>query len=110
MLLEIRTYRLLPGVRDEFVAWFQANARPAMEAAELPVIGPFVSSEDPDVFVYLRTFTDREDRERRCDAFYSSTVWTEQLRDRALAMEHGFEVRLLESTPGGTVLTNTAES
>lgn len=108
MLLEIRTYRLHPGVRDRFVAWFMAEARPAMEEAGLPVIGPFVDDEDPDVFVYLRTFVDHADRDRRCEAFYASPVWLETLREPALSMEESYEVRLVEAVPGGTVPNGSA--
>ena len=103
MLLEIRTYTLHPGVRDRFVAWFLTEARPAMEAADLPVIGPFVSAHDPDRFVYLRTFDDAADRAHRTHAFYDSAVWQDRLRDEALAMEVGWEVQVVASLPGGTV-------
>lgn len=103
MLVEIRTYRLRPGVRDEFVSWFEADVQPAMEAAGMNIVGPFVSTEDDDVFVYVRTFADQAERERLSQAFYDSPIWRDVLRDRALELELGYEVHVVRTTPNGWV-------
>ncbi|HSJ27505.1 MAG TPA: NIPSNAP family protein [Acidimicrobiia bacterium] len=99
MLLEIRTYTLHPGKRPEFVAWFEEEVAPAMEAAGMSILGSFESIEDDDVFVYLRRFVDEDERTRLTAAFYSSDTWLSGMRDRALALESGYEVRLVRSTP-----------
>jgi hypothetical protein len=98
MLLEIRTYTLRPGVRDEFVSWFEAEVVPAMEATGMRIVGAFTSVEDPDVFVYLRAFTDAEERDRQYLAFYESPAWLDGMKARALELELGYEVRLVAPT------------
>ena len=100
MLLEIRTYTLRPGVRDEFVAWFETDVAPAMESAGLRIVGSFVSVEDEDVFVYLRAFADADERDRLTGAFYRSSAWLSGMRERAMALELGYDVRLVTPTPG----------
>lgn len=98
MLLEIRTYRLHPGRRPEFVAWFEEKVAPAMEAAGMTILGTFESTEDDDVFVYLRQFLDEEERDRLTSAFYASDAWLSGMKERALALESEYEVKLVRST------------
>ena len=42
MLLEIRRYTIVSGKRDEFVAWFESDVLPVMEAAGMRIVGQFV--------------------------------------------------------------------
>lgn len=98
MLLEIRTYTLRPGVRDEFVAWFENIVAPAMAAAGMRIVGSFISVEDDDVFIYLRAFTDAAERDRQYRAFYEGREWLGGMKERALQMELGYEVRLVTPT------------
>lgn len=99
MLLEIRTYTLHPGKRPEFVAWFEEEVAPAMEAAGMTILGSFVAIDDENVFVYLRQFVDEAERERLTATFYSSEAWLSGMKERALALESGYDVRLAQSTP-----------
>lgn len=100
MLLEIRTYTLQPGRREEFVAFFENDVMPAMQDVGMSLYGPFVSEEDPNVFVYLRTFRDEAQRHQQASAFYASDAWLGSMRDRALAMEQSYEVAVVTSTDG----------
>ena len=100
MLLEIRRYTIAPGRRDEFVEFFDTEVLPAMEAVGMNVVGQFTSSEDDETFWYLRSFTDEAERESLSVAFYESSVWLEHLRDRALSLETGYDVDVVQPTPG----------
>ena len=98
MLLEIRTYTLHPGKRPEFVDWFEDQVVPAMEASGMTIVGTFESIEDENVFVYMRSFADEKERDRLTSTFYESEAWLSDMKDRALALESEFEVRLVRST------------
>ncbi|HEX9866200.1 MAG TPA: NIPSNAP family protein [Acidimicrobiia bacterium] len=98
MLVEIRRYTIEPGRRDEFVAWFEREVMPAMEAEGMRILGMFVGVEDPDSFFYLRGFTSEEERARQIEAFYDSAEWDHTLRPRAMEMEESFHVELVRST------------
>ena len=63
MILEVRTYTLVPGEREDFVKYFEAEAIPRMRAVGMTVLGQFSSVTDPNVFAYARTFTSLEERE-----------------------------------------------
>lgn len=103
MLLEIRTYTLHPGRRPEFVTWFEEEVAPAMEAAGMTILGSFVSVDNEDEFVYLRQFADEEERDRLTATFYASEAWLSGMKERALALESGFSVRVVRSTPRSAI-------
>lgn len=103
MILEIRRYEIEPGRRDEFVAFFDEEVLPEMRKVGMQIIGQFVSVEDPNVFFYLRAFEDEAQRESQTAAFYDSPAWTGDLRDKALDMETGYHVDVVEPTPASAI-------
>ena len=87
MFLEIRTYRLRPGTRDEFVA-AMAAAQPLLARFGIEVVGFGASlvAEDGHEEAYLiRRFASLEDRAAKEDAFYGSDEWREGPRAAVVA-------------------------
>lgn len=103
MLVEIRRYQIRPGRLDEFVAFFETEVRPAMEASGMRILGMFTAVTEPDVFVYLRGFVDEAERDRQYRDFYESETWLDGMRDRALEMEIDYRVTLVRSAPGSAI-------
>lgn len=103
LLVEIRRYVLEPGLRDEFVEWFEEEVLPAMEEAGMRILGVFTAVDDPDVFYYLRGYDSEEERTEVTEAFYQSPVWLEGMRDKALAMERSYTVELVRSTLASSI-------
>jgi hypothetical protein len=99
VLVEIRRYVIVPGRRAEFAAWFEDTIRPAMEQTGMRILGTYLSRDDPDVFFYLRAFTDDAERDRQYRSFYESDPWLSEWRDRAMALEVEARVELV--TPAG---------
>jgi hypothetical protein len=97
MIIEVRTYRTKPGLRDRFIAFFEERSIPALRAEGMTVLGPMLDLEDPDAFVWLLAFPSLEERDRMLSAFYEGAVWKNELAAIALPM--------LESP--ATVLTET---
>ncbi len=56
MIIEMRTYKLKPGKREEFLDVFRSRSMPAHDAIGMKILGPFLSIEDPDVFFFMRDF------------------------------------------------------
>lgn len=94
MIMEVRTYRLQPGVRTEFVEFFRTQSIPRMQAAGMSVVGQFSSVSDPDVFAYVRTFSSVEQREEQYRRFYESEDWLGGMIDFAIGKEESFDVFL----------------
>jgi hypothetical protein len=100
MIVEVRAYRIKPGHRDEFIKFFQTRAVPALRAHGMQVLGPLLDLENPNKFVWLRSFPSLEERERMRDAFYGSPLWKNELEAIAMPMLESYDVILCETAPG----------
>jgi hypothetical protein len=99
MIMEFRTYTMLPGTRADFVAFFSNEAIPRMRAAGMTVLGQFSSVTDESVFAYARTFDSVEQREEQYRTFYESEDWLGWMIDTAMGKEESFVVFLGDSSP-----------
>ena len=100
-VLEIRTYRLLPGTRDEYHRLFVEEAAPLLAAQGIDVVRFGPSLGDPDGYMLLRSFTDLGEREQREEAFYSSPAWREGPRAAVIEKIEVFVDALLELDEAG---------
>jgi quinol monooxygenase YgiN len=64
MIIEVRTYRIKPGRRAEFIQLFDTKSVPAMRGHGMHVLGPLLDVENPHRFVFLRSFPSLEARRR----------------------------------------------
>jgi hypothetical protein len=78
MIVEIRTYTLKPGTRDKAVAAF-ATLLPECQRIGMKVAGPWLSTEDPNVLVWMRGFADAKARTAMSSAFYGGKAWQNEL-------------------------------
>jgi quinol monooxygenase YgiN len=74
-VIELRQYKIVHGRRDAFVALFDRQFVETQEAEGISLIGQFRDLDDPDRFVWLRSFPDMPARERSLTAFYGGPVW-----------------------------------
>lgn len=100
MIVEVRSYRIKPGRRAEFIRLFETRAVPALRAHGMEVLGPLLDLENPNKFVWLRSFPSLEERERMRDAFYGSDVWKNELEAVAMPLLESYDVILCETSPG----------
>jgi hypothetical protein len=96
----MRTYRIKPGRRAEFLEVFTSRSIPAHREIGMPIVGPFVSVEDPDVFFFMRIFPDPAARDAMKSAFYDGPLWKEELEARLMPMIERYDVVLVEDAPG----------
>ena len=77
-ILEIRTYRLRPGTREDFVRVLRDEAVPLLRQFGIRVVdcGPSLVGEDGAEEAYLiRAFASLEERDTQEEAFYGSAAW-----------------------------------
>ncbi len=98
MLVEVRTYKTKPGKRDAWVRLFEDELLPFMNGLGMKVPGSFNSTEDPDTFVWLRSFEDAASREALIKAFRGAPAWTGGLQDKVRELVESMEVQVVEST------------
>jgi hypothetical protein len=100
MIVEVRSYRIKPGHREEFVRFFETRAVPALRSYGMTVLGPLLDLENPNKFVWLRSFPSLEDREQMRGAFYGSELWKNELEEIAMPMLESYDVILCETSTG----------
>ena len=100
MIVEVRSYRIKPGRRAEFINFFETRAVPALRSYGMTILGPLLDLENPNKFVWLRSFPSLEERERMRDAFYASELWKNELEEIAMPMLESYDVILCETSSG----------
>ncbi len=102
MIVEVCTYRVKAGRRTDFMQFFEAQAVPAILAHGIPVLGPLVDLENPNRFVWLRSFPSQEERDRMKSAFHDSAVWVGELEPIAMPMLESWDFAICETSAGYT--------
>lgn len=74
-VFELRRYRLLPAGREPLISLFDREFVEPQEALGMRVEGEFRDLEDPDAFVWVRSFRDMEARTEALRSFYSGPIW-----------------------------------
>ena len=100
MIVEVRSYRIKPGRRAEFIKLFETRAVPAQRALGIQILGPLLDIENPNKFVFLRSFPSLEERDRMKDAFYGGPLWKNELEAIAMPMLDSYDVILCEASSG----------
>lgn len=100
MIIEVRTYRIKPGRRAEFIRLFETRSVPAMREHGMQVLGPLLDVENPQRFVFLRSFPSLEEREPIKESFYGGDLWKHELEAIMMPLIDSYDVTLCETTPG----------
>src|SRR5271167_780236 len=96
MIIEMRTYKLKPGRRAEFLEIFRSKSVPAHEEIGMKILGPFLSVEDADTFFFMRGFPDLASREPMKAKFYEGELWKSELEQRLMPLIEKYDVVLVE--------------
>jgi heme-degrading monooxygenase HmoA len=105
MIVEMRTYKLKPGTRPQFLEVFRTRSVPAHDAIGMKILGPFLSIEDPDTFFFMRGFPDLASREPMKAQFYKGELWKNELENLLMPMIEKYDVVLVDD-PDGLVRFN----
>jgi aminopeptidase N len=94
-VFELRQYTLHPGQRDVLIDLFDDNFIEGQEADGMRIIGQYRDLDDPDRFVWLRSFPEMESRAAALTKFYSGPTWKTYGRRAAGTMVDSDNVLLL---------------
>jgi heme-degrading monooxygenase HmoA len=100
MIIEMRTYKIKAGKREEFIEIFRTKSMPAHAAIGMKILGPFLSIEDPDVFFFMRGFPDLASREPMKAKFYEGELWKRELEHILMPMLEKYDVVLVDDPEG----------
>jgi len=100
MIVEVRSYRIKPGHRDAFIHFFETRAVPALRTHGMKILGPLLDLENPNKFVWLRSFPSLAERDRMKAAFYEGALWKNELEAIAMPLLESYDVILCETSNG----------
>jgi hypothetical protein len=96
LIVEMRTYRTKPGMREEFLRIFGSKSVPAHLKIGMKILGPFLSIEDADAFFFMRGFPDLPSRAPMRAKFYEGDLWKKELEGVLMPMLEKYEVVLVD--------------
>ncbi|MCR4268004.1 NIPSNAP family protein [Nitratireductor sp. ZSWI3] len=74
-VFELRRYRLQPEKRERLLDLFEREFVEPQEQAGMTLHGLYRDRNDPDAFVWMRSFPDMARRKNALSAFYGGEVW-----------------------------------
>jgi hypothetical protein len=100
MIIEMRTYKIKPNLRAEFLKTFESKVRPEHEKLGMKILGPFLSVEDADTFFWMRAFPDLKSREELRNQFYEGKLFKEDFEKHHVPMLEKYDVIVVEAKDG----------
>jgi hypothetical protein len=94
--IEIRSYHLKPGTREEFHRLFLEEAFPMLQRWNVDVVAYGPSLHDQDSYFLMRRFDSLARREESEDAFYGSDEWKQGPREAIIALIENYTEIVLE--------------
>ena len=94
--LEIRSYNLKPGTREEFHRLFLEEAFPMLQRWHVDVVAYGPSLHDQDSYFLMRRYDSPAQREESENAFYGSDEWKKGPRESIIALIENYTEIVLE--------------
>lgn len=105
-VVDLRQYTTLPGRRDALVELFDRHFVQGQEAVGIHVVGQFRDLDDPNRFVWLRSFESMAARGETLPRFYYGPVWQDHRDDANATMVDSDNALLLEPLHLGSSYPN----
>ena len=96
LFVELRSYNLKPGTRDEFHRLFVETALPMLQRWKVDVVRYGASLHDEDSYYLMRAYASLEDRQQSQDAFYGSDEWKLGPREPIIALIENYTSVVIE--------------
>jgi hypothetical protein len=100
-VLDVRTYRIVPGRREEFDRLFREHSLPLLERHGIRVVAAGPSLVDEDGYTLVRSFDSLEQRREQLDGFYGSAEWLERYDEPVTALIEAYQVVVVAAPAGG---------
>ena len=85
-IVEVRTYKLLPGSGAEFHRLVVEDSLPMLERWGVDVVAYGASLDDADLYYLIRAYPSVEELQCSQDAFYGSDEWREGPREAIVSL------------------------
>ncbi|HVF25666.1 MAG TPA: NIPSNAP family protein [Anaerolineales bacterium] len=96
LFVEIRSYNLKPGTREEFHRLFVETALPMLKRWKVDMVCYGASLHDEDSYYLMRAYASLEGRQQSQDAFYGSDEWKLGPREPIIALIENYTSIVIE--------------
>ena len=86
LFFELRQYRTKPGQRENWVKFMEEVIIPFQASRGMVVTGSFTGQEEDDLYVWIRRFSNEEEKESQYRAVYDSDTWQNEISPRVREM------------------------
>jgi quinol monooxygenase YgiN len=100
-VVELRQYKIVPGQRAAFAAFFDREFVETQEAHGMRLVGQFRDLDDPNRFTWIRQFASVGERAPALTAFYGGPVWQAKRGEANRYLEDNDNVLLLKPAAAG---------
>jgi hypothetical protein len=98
MLLDVRLYRIRPGMRDEFHDLARDETIPLARRHGHVVVDFGPSSHDEETYYLIRAFPDDATRRRALEDLYGSDEWLRDYDERVMGYIEYYQTAVIPST------------
>jgi len=98
-ILDLRTYRLVPGGRETFDRIFREGALPMLGRHEIDVVGYGPSLADEEHYYLARAFPSVDRREQQLGGFYGSENWLQRYDAAVTELIESYHTVVIPQTP-----------
>jgi hypothetical protein len=98
-VLEVRTYRIAAGKRDEFHRIFRDGVVPMLGRHGITVVGFGPSVQDEDHYFLMRAYPSVEHRQQVLDGFYGSEEWLENYEETVMPLIESYHTVVVPAAP-----------
>jgi hypothetical protein len=99
-VIEIRSYNLKKGTRDEFHRLVCEVSMPMLKRWAVDVVAYGPSPHDDTSYYLIRAYDSLEDRQSSQDAFYGSSEWRQGPREKILSLIESHTSIVIEMDSG----------
>jgi len=107
--VEIRSYNLKPGTREEFHSLFLEEAFSMLQRRKVDVVAYGPSLHDSDSYFLMRGHDSLAQREESENAYYGSEEWRQGPHESILALIESYTEIVLEVDKAGLQGTRAAQ-
>jgi hypothetical protein len=97
-VLDIRTYKIVPGRRDEFDRIVREGTVPMLHHFGIKVVGFGPSIVDDDHYYLMRAFPSASRRKEQLESFYGSAEWEQTYEDVVMGLIEAYHTVVVELT------------
>ncbi|MEP6938117.1 MAG: NIPSNAP family protein [Rudaea sp.] len=107
-IFELRQYTLRGGKREVLISMFEESFLAPLNAAGAHVVGTFRDLDDPDRFVWMRSFSDMPARAQALATFYEGPLWqSKKAAANATIVDSDNVLLLRPASPDGGFLSSS---